>query len=103
MVVLVVPHNSTRPSCRFEEPMTPISVHGAKENQPFTLELPHHPTIRQLHHALGELINLGYGGSGFARADYEAGPQVFQSIALYDSSLEVERGELWSTQTFLFC
>jgi hypothetical protein len=85
--------------------MDPISVHGAKAGQPFTVDLSEGetPTIFQLHAALSMLIQMGYGGTPVVRADYEAGPAGIRKMELYDTSKEKERGELSSEMHFLLC
>ncbi len=82
--------------------MDPISVHGAKEDRPFTMKVDGN-TIRDLHAALTALIAMGYGGTAICRADIEAGPLNVTGLELYDTSKEVERGELLEKMTFLLC
>lgn len=84
--------------------MEPISVHSAKPGEPFTIRLTSDaPTIQDLHAALAELIAMGYGGTPFVRADYEGSLALARNLELYDTSKEMERGEVSSRQTFLLC
>lgn len=82
--------------------MEPISVHGARKGQPFTMQV-NGNTVNDLHATLTALIAMGYGGTAICRADTEAGPMDVTGLELYDTSNEVERGELPEKMTFLLC
>ncbi len=82
--------------------MEPITVHDAKPGQPFTMQVDGN-TIHDLYVALTALISMGYGGTAICRADTEAGPMDVTGLELYDTSKEVERGELPEKMTFLLC
>lgn len=81
--------------------MEAISVHGAEAPRPFTIT--HEGTVADLHAALGTLIKMGYGGTTIMRCDAEAGPCSGQSLELYDTSKEKERGEVDADMIFLIC
>jgi hypothetical protein len=83
--------------------MKPISVHGAKEGQPFDVRFD--DTIQGLHDALTRLIAMGYGGTGVGRADSngEWCPLGISHLELYDTAEQIVMGNTLHSMMFMLC